>query len=224
MFFIRVFLYAPFAQLSLTAERRTDTGKSVHPTLCASIIFLCCVIFVRASDDPPREKAILLQDTVFSADASAGGQFIQVGANTEVIVLERSEFHMVLDHQGAKARVEPSRAQLIAVRDTGANAIEKESLFAEARQRRQALEEEQESLWGLEARALSGEVLSVLPDGILLTLDNSEFRILKVITRKDAVDGDKFKAMAAPLDTTFTYEAANGGAKTVRVWKDLEAP
>ena len=190
----------------------------MRPTLCASIIFLCCVTFVRASDTPQQEKAILLEDTVFYSDASAGGHGAQVGANTEVIVLERSELHMVLEHQGATARVEPGRVKLISVR------VDKEALFEEARQSREALQVEQESLWGLGARTLSGEVLSVLPDGILLTLDNVEFRILKVLTSKDVVDGDKFKAMAMPLDSTFTYQAASGGAKTVRVWRDLETP
>lgn len=153
-----------------------------------------------------------------------GGRVVQVGANTEVNLLRKSEQFVLLEHQEAYARVPPELVRIVSVSEESAPAADEDRLFAEALQRRRDIEEEQKSLWGLGARTVSGDVLSVLEDGILLTLAGSESRIIKVVTSKDVVDGDKFKVMAMPLGTTFTYTAANGGAITVRVWRDLEAP
>jgi hypothetical protein len=65
---------------------------------------------------------------------------------------------------------------------------------------------------------ISGKVLSVLPDGVLVIHETG--KVSKLLTSQNLADGEPVKVTAQATDGVFQYTTAMGGHATVRVWRE----
>ncbi len=65
---------------------------------------------------------------------------------------------------------------------------------------------------------VSGNVVSVLPDGVLMMDGNA---VIKLLTKKNLADGENVRASARKTGAVFEYTTALGANATVRVWEEV---
>lgn len=65
---------------------------------------------------------------------------------------------------------------------------------------------------------VSGRVVSVLPDGVLMMNGPN---VIKLVTGRNLADGEEARASARKTDAVFEYTTALGAKATVRVWEEV---